>query len=371
MHPEVEKAFAAAQARPSDINEHLETLRDYARQCSHVTEFGVRGGVSTTALIAAHPQKLRCYDIRREPTVARRLGELAIAEGIDFAFLEQDVRQADIEPTDLLFIDTWHTYDQLRAELRRHASQVRKTILLHDTVTFGASGEGGGRGLWPAIAEFLQDHAEWRIQEVKVNNNGLTVLTRIGGEVSPSSGESKQPIIHFNSPWSSRKQIADAYNSFMAILPRDEDFACFTDGDTMFTTVGFGRQLEEIVAAHPQCGLFYAVTNRIWCPWQKAPGVDPANHDMIYHREFGQNLAALHGSRTELISHHLPASGFLILVQKRLWLKVGGFRGNGMLRVDNFLYEDVLRAGEEIRLMPGVYLYHWYREGNNTVAHLQ
>ena len=364
MHPEVEKAFAAAVARPSDIQEHLETLRGLAQSCTHVTEFGVRGGVSTTALIAAGPQKLRSYDIRRDPAVAARLAHLAAGAGVDFAFFEEDVTKARIEPTDLLFIDTWHTYDQLRLELERHASQVRKTIVLHDTVTFGNVGQGGKQGLWPAIVEFLELHPEWRLQDVRLNNNGLTTLAR---RVSDSGSST----MYFNTPWNSRKQIAPAYNAFMALLPRDEDFACFTDGDTMFTTDRYGQQLEDIVRAQPQCGLFYAVTNRIWCPWQKAAGVDPANHDMIYHREFGAKLAALHGADTKVVTHYLPASGFLILLQKRVWLKVGGFRGAGILRVDNFLYEDVRKAGEEIRLMPGVYLYHWYRQGDNSVAHLQ
>jgi hypothetical protein len=36
----------------SDINEHLETLYNLANKYGHITEFGVRAGVSTTAFIA-------------------------------------------------------------------------------------------------------------------------------------------------------------------------------------------------------------------------------------------------------------------------------------------------------------------------------
>ena len=35
----------------SDINEHLPTLYEYACKCKHITEMGVRTGVSTTAFL--------------------------------------------------------------------------------------------------------------------------------------------------------------------------------------------------------------------------------------------------------------------------------------------------------------------------------
>jgi hypothetical protein len=46
----------------------------------------------------------------------------------------------EIEPTDLLLIDTLHVYEQLQAELRRHAGQVRKYVVLPGTGTHGFQG---------------------------------------------------------------------------------------------------------------------------------------------------------------------------------------------------------------------------------------
>lgn len=88
-----------------------------------------------------------------------------------------------IEPTDLLFIDTLHVYDQLKKELDRHAACVRQFIIMHDTTTFGEIGEPidgspNARGLWPAIEEFLESHCDWQLRERFTNNNGLTVLSR-------------------------------------------------------------------------------------------------------------------------------------------------------------------------------------------------
>jgi hypothetical protein len=96
-----------------------------------------------------------------------------------FALVRADVLAVEIEPTDLLFIDTRHDYDQLRRELDRHAAQVRRYIALHDTTTFGADGETPGcRGLWPAVEEFLAA-GDFRPARRDTNNNGLTVLERV------------------------------------------------------------------------------------------------------------------------------------------------------------------------------------------------
>ena len=48
----IASSYAALCARPSDINEHLPTLRAYAERVDSVVEMGVRGVVSTWALLA-------------------------------------------------------------------------------------------------------------------------------------------------------------------------------------------------------------------------------------------------------------------------------------------------------------------------------
>jgi tetratricopeptide (TPR) repeat protein len=159
----------------SDVNEHVPTLCELAKECEHVTEFGTRTGVSTAGLLMAQPKKLVCYDMKRFPQVDL-LGKLA--GPTEFIFHQADVRTVVIEETDMLFIDTWHIYEQLREELRLHADKVRKYIVLHDTTTFGENGETEGhRGLWPAVEELLAE-GRFRLRARYENNNGLTVLER-------------------------------------------------------------------------------------------------------------------------------------------------------------------------------------------------
>jgi glycosyltransferase involved in cell wall biosynthesis/tetratricopeptide (TPR) repeat protein len=177
------RRYHRACLQPSDINEHLATLAGLARGCRHVTVMGTRNGISTTALLYARPQVVVCYDRVRHPEV----DELArLAGRTELVFHQEDVLGVDIEPTDLLFIDTWHVYDQLRAELQRHGEKARKYIVLHDTTTFGEVGESEGhRGLWPAMEEFLKP-GTFRLQVRYENNNGLTVLERVSAGYSAS-----------------------------------------------------------------------------------------------------------------------------------------------------------------------------------------
>ena len=36
-----------------------------------------------------------------------------------------------------------------------------------------------GKGLWPAVTEFLEQHPEWELHKRFTNNNGLTIIKRI------------------------------------------------------------------------------------------------------------------------------------------------------------------------------------------------
>jgi hypothetical protein len=179
-----------------DINEHLPTLRKYASLCEHVTEMGTRFAVSILALLIANPKKVVSIDLNYHfyEKFENETKEFAEKCGTDFDFVIADVLKTDIEKTDMLFIDTLHTYNQLSKELRRHESNVNKWIVLHDTVTYGQTDEifySNGlisdevsndivvkTGLYTALSDFLEENKNWKIKEHYVNNNGLTVIER-------------------------------------------------------------------------------------------------------------------------------------------------------------------------------------------------
>jgi hypothetical protein len=187
---------------PSDIFQHLPTLYKYAKECNHITECGVRGVVSSWAfaygLLGRSPVKLIQTDPGTNQNVVN-FGETCNNNGIPCTFYNESDLTCPMEATDLLFIDTWHVYAQLKRELGRWNEHVRKYIILHDTTVdewqgetirngwnakeqsnqFGFPVHEINMGLWPAVVEFLAAHPEWILEKRYTNNNGLTILKRI------------------------------------------------------------------------------------------------------------------------------------------------------------------------------------------------
>jgi hypothetical protein len=165
----------------ADIREHLPTLYELALTCEHVTEMGTRKGWSTRAFLYAQPRVLVCYDLIRLPEVDMMAAAARAAGRPQFVFRQADVRQVEIEETDLLFIDTWHVYEQLKQELALHAGKVRRYLVFHDTVNYRERGDRPGHvGLWPAIEEFLWDNPYWAESPRPTANENLTILSRLG-----------------------------------------------------------------------------------------------------------------------------------------------------------------------------------------------
>lgn len=197
----LEAQYSLKCKTPSDINEHLPTLRALAFECRHITEAGVRSVVSSyafaTALKGKPDHKLVQVDLEKSPNVTKFQAECA-AERVNTIFYEESDLTCPVAETDLLFIDTWHIYGHLKRELARWHSYAKTYIVLHDTTvdewvgetirngwdpvaqskSSGIPVEEIKKGLWPAVEEFLRDHPEWRLEKRYTNNNGLTILKR-------------------------------------------------------------------------------------------------------------------------------------------------------------------------------------------------
>jgi hypothetical protein len=171
--------FEMACRLNSDVSGHLPVLYKIATLVDHVTEIGFRIGISTAAFLAAIPKTLHTYDDYQKEEDINRMTDIAKEMGVNFIYHKGSSPQTAIEETDLLFIDTTHTYDCLHAELNLHGPQVRHYLIFHDTETFGINGEQGSRGIWFAISEFLKQNRQWRLMRHDSHDHGLTILENV------------------------------------------------------------------------------------------------------------------------------------------------------------------------------------------------
>lgn len=187
------------------INEHLMTLAKYAQQSESVLELGVRGCISSWAFLFGllknnkSTKRLLMNDIT--PCPVHEVVYLGKMLNVDVGFMWCNDLELSLpdRSVDLVFIDTWHVYGQLKRELAKFSKVANKFIAMHDTTVDEYEGEtirckmdaeqqsreSGipveeiNKGLRPAVDEFLRENSNWVLEERFTNCNGLTVLKRI------------------------------------------------------------------------------------------------------------------------------------------------------------------------------------------------
>ena len=179
-------------------------------------------------------------------------------------------------------------------------------------------------------------------------------------------------MIYTNIPYATSdcdNNLGCAYNNFIDILPSENDWACFIDHDAMFTTTSWYAQLNRIISAHPSIGAFGVRTNRVAYPWQLLGNIDIDNMNIGYHRRIGEYLQKKYflrisrGSNKNDLGEYDPSrfSGVVILIKKKTWKAIGGFKPDGFLGIDDDLRKRLYKNNIPFAIMDGVYVYHWYR----------
>lgn len=203
---ELQKNYEIVLNKQNDLTPYAEILCYMSKHVSSVTEMGIGplyyGLNSTWALLfglysSPHSnKKYTAYDYQDNPTNHYIYAAKSMAEDlkIDFNFIIGDTGEVTIESSDLLFIDTDHTYQHLMKELTLHSPKINKYILIHDTSgkyeyweDWPYDHERRGElktqpekyGLWPCCVDFLKDNKEWKLLVRYKENNGLTILERI------------------------------------------------------------------------------------------------------------------------------------------------------------------------------------------------
>lgn len=172
----IEEKYKQLCDTPSDINENLPVLRKYAEKSETIVELGVRGIVSTWALLAGKPKMLLSVDVEHPSIFGGNIWDVIDAadeQGTAFSFNQISSLEILLPEHDMLFIDTIHTRDFLTQELARHAHLTKKYIAFHDT-HHAALPE-----MMECINDFLEKNPGWKMEEDCTNNGGLTVIARV------------------------------------------------------------------------------------------------------------------------------------------------------------------------------------------------
>jgi lactate dehydrogenase-like 2-hydroxyacid dehydrogenase len=157
-----------------DVAEHMERLKTYATQCSHITELGIGNVGSTFAFLAGLPANVVSYDaspmeIKEIDRV--ELADLALANNVTFTFVEEDPLDVTIANTDLLFIHDATEASRLAQELSLHGNKASKFIIVP---LLSVDNEA----FLTAINNFVGANPSWTITENLQQWCGLVVLSK-------------------------------------------------------------------------------------------------------------------------------------------------------------------------------------------------
>lgn len=167
-------------------------------------------------------------------------------------------------------------------------------------------------------------------------------------------------------------ELGKAYNIAMKSV---QDWVLFMDHDILHLNPYYYDVCTEVIKklGH-EAGWITCMTNRIACEAQwcrEAPKSDDIMAHMKHakHRwkEHGPVLLQISNGKGNMIHNgkrFAGFSGFFMLTHKEAWEKVGGFI-DGFLGVDNDYYEKITKAGYKTYVMPGIYVYHIYRNKGN------
>lgn len=165
--------------------------------------------------------------------------------------------------------------------------------------------------------------------------------------------------IRYITPFATDLNIGREYNKVISELPED-CYVVLRDGDTMFLTSDWGKQIEEIILANPEYDLITCMTNRIGIESQCVRHM--FNEERIGHHVSTAKISAF--SARTLVEPHTICPGMLMIFHKSLWNEIK-FVENSIF-FDKRFSEEVLKSGRKIGLAKGLYLLHLYRWGSEN-----
>jgi GT2 family glycosyltransferase len=170
-------------------------------------------------------------------------------------------------------------------------------------------------------------------------------------------------MIYFFTPYSFEKKMFHAWEQYMNLLG-DDDWAVMMDGDIMFFQANFGHIVKEYIDKYPDTGLFTCYASRSGTGYMMPPGAKVAGHNIMIHQLKAKQLEKANHLQVQEIKKRV--TGHFMAMKKSTWNKIyedakERCKDFNVLTVDTEISHAILAAGLKIRLMKGLYVYHYYR----------
>lgn len=182
-------------------------------------------------------------------------------------------------------------------------------------------------------------------------------------------------MLFFFTPYSFEKKLFSAIDTYMQLLPNNQDWAVLMDGDTAFLRSDFGHQIQRYIDKFPDTGLFTCYASRCHYSIQTRRGTNINSDSIIYHRQQAEIVFRSLDGHVKEIDRRI--AGHLMVIKKETWLLIReevkrNTIHKEILGVDTKISCSILRRGLKIRLMRGLYIFHYLRlmEGFNSTKHL-
>ena len=178
----IDGVFHWACNEKRDLDEHLPKLYELAKKCDSATAITKRREAAIPLLAARCSKFVRVFSYETD-ALFEHLRTLQLEEKLTEVLTISspiDSNIQSIERTDLLFIDSVHTFEQLIKELSVYGPLVNKYIVLHDVAIYDFKGEDDkSPGLLAAVIAFVRSNPEWTVVYHTRSQYGLMVLSRV------------------------------------------------------------------------------------------------------------------------------------------------------------------------------------------------
>ncbi len=163
-------------------------------------------------------------------------------------------------------------------------------------------------------------------------------------------------IIDVRIPYEINGQLGIAYNRIMN--ETKYEWVLFLDHDIMFLHPSWYQVFLTLIEKYGKnTGIFTCKTNNTGCKKQLSIDAPSINASLLQHKSYAKNLWQKNQYRCTEIKEKFFA-GFCLLTSKKVWEKVGGFRGKGLFAEDYYYYNKVINAGLKCLCAEGLYCFH-------------